>query len=130
MSWTGASAWNRFICRRDLLRVGALGVGSCFLPPGVIRASSASSLPRQAASARSVIFLWMGGGVTHIDSFDPKPDAPEEIRGTLQAIPTSLPGVRFTEVMPCLARQLRHLALIRSFSHDSNDHFLSQAHML
>ncbi|MFN9236417.1 MAG: DUF1501 domain-containing protein, partial [Planctomyces sp.] len=49
-----------------------------------------------AASADSVIFLWMGGGVSHIDSFDPKPQAPQEIRGTLSAISTALAGVQFT----------------------------------
>jgi hypothetical protein len=74
--------------------------------------------------------LWLAGGVTHLESFDPKPDAPEEIRGTLRSIQTALPGVHFAEVMPCLASQLRHVALIRSFSHDSNDHFISQAHVL
>ncbi len=70
------------------------------------------------------------GGVTHIDSLDPKPDAPEEIRGTLQTLQTTIPGVRFTEVMPHLARQLGKITLLRSFSHDSNDHLISQAHML
>src|SRR5262249_6692272 len=86
--------------------------------------------PAPAGSARSVIFLWLAGGVTHIDSFDPKPDAPEEIRGTLETIQTDLPGIRFTEVMPGLARQMRRFALIRSCSHDSTDHFISQARAL
>jgi hypothetical protein len=72
----------------------------------------------------------MAGGVTHIDSFDPKPDAPQDIRGTLGAIATSLVGVRFSESLPNLARQAHRLAVVRSFSHDSNDHFLSQAFAL
>ncbi len=46
----------------------------------------------------------MAGGVTHLDSFDPKPDAPAAVRGTLRPIPTAIPGVRFTEVLPNLAR--------------------------
>ncbi|MFN5535158.1 MAG: DUF1501 domain-containing protein, partial [Planctomyces sp.] len=83
-----------------------------------------------AASADSVIFLWMGGGVSHIDSFDPKPQAPQEIRGTLSAISTALAGVQFTEVMPQLARIADELCLVRSFSHDSNDHLLSQVYTL
>src|SRR5262249_35672202 len=87
-------------------------------------------LQASAARARSVILLWMAGGVTHLDSFDPKPDAPTEVRGTLAAIPTALAGVRFTEVMPELARQAKQIALVRSFAHDSNDHFLSQAYAL
>jgi hypothetical protein len=72
----------------------------------------------------------MGGGVTHIDSFDPKPDAPEEIRGTLTDIATKLPGVRFCETLPQLSQIAGDLAVIRSFSHDSNDHFLSQVYTL
>jgi len=128
MNWPELNPWKTFLARRDFLRVGALGVAGSLLPAGLMQGSTRSVAP--AARARSVIVLWMGGGVTHIDSFDPKPDAPEEIRGTLHTIPTCISGVRFSEVMPCLARQLRHVALVRSFSHDSNDHFLSQAHML
>jgi hypothetical protein len=113
------------LSRRDLLRLGGVGIGAALLPPG-----SAAPTGTPSGSAKSVIFLWMAGGVTHIDSFDPKPDAPEEIRGTLTPIQTDLPGVRFAEVMPGLARQLKHMALVRSFSHDSNDHFISQARAL
>src|SRR5438105_3894226 len=109
------------LSRRDLLRVGPLAVASTLLPAAAGRAA-----PTPDGTARSVIVLWMAGGVTHIDSFDPKPDAPAEIRGTLGAIATCLPGVHFAEVMPHLATQLRHVALVRSFSHDSNDHFISQ----
>jgi hypothetical protein len=72
----------------------------------------------------------MAGGVTHLESFDPKPNAPLEIRGTLGTVATTLPGVHFCEVMPRLAAQTPHLAVLRSFSHDSNDHFLSQAFAL
>jgi hypothetical protein len=118
--------WSGLLNRRDLLRLGSLGIAASLLPADV--SSAASSVSRH--SARSVIFLWLAGGVTHLESFDPKPEAPEEIRGTLATIQTPLPGVRFTEVMPHLARQLPRLALVRSFSHDSNDHFLSQAHVL
>src|SRR5262249_14195479 len=117
--------WS-FLTRRDLLRLGGLGIGATLLPA----ARGSAAQPQAAGSARSVIFLWLAGGVTHIDSFDPKPEAPEEIRGTLQTIQTDLPGIRFSEVMPGLARQTRHFALVRSFSHDSNDHFISQARAL
>src|SRR5438093_1566399 len=118
------AAWHGLLSRRDLLRVGSLGVASTFLPAQV---HAAKHVP---GKAKSVILLWMAGGVTHIDSFDPKPDAPAEVRGSLPAIPTALPGVHFSEVMPNLARQARQLALVRSYSHDSDDHFLSQAFAL
>jgi hypothetical protein len=118
------AAWGP-LSRRDLLRIGSVGLASTLLPCGTVQAAA-----RPAGTARSVILLWMAGGVTHIDSFDPKPDAAEEIRGTLGAIATAVPGIRFCESLPCLARQARHLAVVRSFSHDSNDHFLSQAYAL
>src|SRR5947208_2234366 len=94
-------AWNGFLNRRDLLRVGSLGVASSLLPPALQPAAWArSQAGRPAARARSVILLWMAGGVTHIDSFDPKPEAPESVRGTLKAIDTAVPGVRFCETLP------------------------------
>jgi hypothetical protein len=124
-------AWHGFLSRRDLLRVGPLGVAASLLPTGFHAAAQARArADRPAATARSVILLWMAGGVTHIDSFDPKPDAPADVRGTLKAIATATPGVRFCESLPCLARQTPHLAVVRSYSHDSNDHFLSQAYAL
>lgn len=112
----------RLLSRRDLLRVGAVSIGATVIPDGW----AAASKPENAARADSVIFLWMGGGVTHIDSFDPKPHAPEEIRGTLGTISTSLPGVHFGEPMSQLARIAHELCLVRSFSHDSNDHLQAQ----
>ena len=111
------------LSRRDLLRVGGLGVAATFVPG----ASAAQSRP---AKAKTVLLLNLMGGVTHLDSFDPKPDAPEEIRGTLATIPTTLPGVRFTEVMPNLARQTDRIALVRTFASGNDDHLLSQSMML
>lgn len=117
------SLWNR----RDLLRVGSLSIAASALPPLLSRAAAARKTP---SKAQSVILLWMAGGVTHIDSFDPKPLAPIEVRGTLGDMPTCLPGVRFCETLPHLARVADRLALVRSFSHDSNDHLLSQVYTL
>ena len=115
--------------RRDLLRVGSVAVGASALPGagGLARAVEEAA---SRVKARSVVVLWMAGGVTHIDSFDPKPDAPEAIRGTLGTIATSLPGVRFAESIPALARVAHHLAVVRSYAHDNNDHFQGQAYAL
>src|SRR5438270_13855385 len=93
------------LTRRDLLRLGGVGLAASALPGVTAGERPGSSGP----AAKSVILLWMAGGVTHIDSFDPKPDAPEEIRGSLGTIATTLPGVRFTEVMPELAKQTHRL---------------------
>jgi hypothetical protein len=121
--------WTGLLNRRDLLRVGWLGLAGS-LVPAELQTVRAAPAERRRATARSVILIWLAGGMTHLESFDPKPDAPEEIRGTLRAMQTPIAGVHFAEVMPCLAAQIRHLALVRSLSHDSNDHFISQAHVL
>ncbi|HUG92177.1 MAG TPA: DUF1501 domain-containing protein [Planctomycetaceae bacterium] len=116
--------------RRDVLRVGSVSVAASALPGLTLGAPDSPRPTRTAARADSVIYLWMGGGVTHIDSFDPKPEAPQEIRGELTAISTVLPGVQFCETMPQLARIADRLAVVRTFSHDSNDHLLSQVYTL
>ncbi len=121
------------VCRRDLLRVGSISVAATVLPAALASPARAAerSAPREGrGKAKSVIFLWMAGGVTHIDSLDPKPDAPIEVRGILGDIATSLPGVRFCETVPELAGIADKLAVLRSFSHDSNDHLISQVYTL
>ena len=72
----------------------------------------------------------MAGGVTHHESFDPKPDAPVEIRGANTTIQTALTGIRFGEVMPNMARAANLIALVRSFTSGNDDHFHSQARAL
>src|SRR5262249_30397317 len=132
---TAAFPWLVPMQRRNLLKIGTFLLSAGALPglfrPLVAQAAGlAEPPPAPNGKARSVIFLWMGGGVTHIDSFDPKPEAPEEIRGTLSPIATSLPGVQFSESCPELAKIAHKIALVRSFSHDNNDHLLSQAYTL
>lgn len=112
------------LSRRDLLRVGGVAVASSVFP----LASGKMTFPR--AKAKSVIYLWLAGGVTHHESFDPKPDAPQEIRGTLSTIQTTLPGIRFSEVMPRMAQQTDKIALIRTFAAGTDDHFQAQARAL
>jgi len=60
----------------------------------------------RSAQARSAIFIWLGGGLSHHDTFDPKPDAAAEVRGEYSAIATGTPGVQFAEAVPLLARQM------------------------
>ena len=117
------------ISRRDVLRVGSISLSTGLLPALGVQASPGIR-KEHPGPAKSVIFLWMGGGVTHHESFDPKPEAPEEIRGTLSPIATKLPGVHFCETCPNLARMADDLAVVRTFSHDSNDHLLSQVYTL
>jgi len=108
------------LSRRDLLKAGGVAVGS---------ALGAGARAREA-KAKSVVFLWLAGGVTHHESFDPKPDAPPEVRGTLGTLQTTLPGVRFAEVMPQMAQQTDKIALVRTFAAGTDDHFQAQARAL
>ncbi len=117
------------LSRRDVLRIGSISLSTSLLAASGIQASPTLG-KEHPGPAKSIIYLWMGGGVTHIDSLDPKPEAPEEIRGTLTSINTALPGVQFSETCPNLARIANDLAVVRSFSHDSNDHLLSQVYTL
>ncbi len=124
--------WNR----RDVLRVGSVSIAATAIPAALLAGGSAQAAEAKQApvegkgKAKSVIFLWMAGGVTHIDSFDPKPEAPVEVRGTLNDIPTSMPGTRFCETVPNLAKIADQLCVVRSYSHDSDDHLLSQVYTL
>jgi hypothetical protein len=118
------------LTRRDLIRVGSVSFAGSVLGGMGGQSLAAHRDVKITGKAKQVVFLWMGGGVTHIDSFDPKPLAPETIRGTLGAIPTAMPGVLFGEPMPHMARIAKDLCLIRSFSHDSNDHLQSQVYTL
>ncbi len=69
-----------------------------------------------------MLLVFTGGGVSHIDTFDMKPDAPEDIRGEFQSSSTSVPGTRCCEHLPRLARQAHQYAVVRSVSHDDVDH--------
>src|SRR4051812_6726482 len=94
------------LSRRDLLRAGGIAVGAS-LTGGLRPPLAKGATP---AKAKSVIFLWLAGGVTHHESFDPKPEAPMEIRGELKTIQTAIPATLFTEVMPCMAKQADKIA--------------------
>ena len=106
------------VTRRDFLRVGGL---SAFGLPALLRAEARGAEPVSAATAQSVILVYLGGGLSHHDSFDPKPDAPAEVRGKYGTIGTKLAGVSFGEKMPRLAAGNDRFALVRSGAH-GNDH--------
>src|SRR5690349_14229044 len=96
------------LTRRELLTAGALSL----LAPSLLPASAP-----KGGTAKAVILLDLFGGPSHVDSFDPKPDAPAEVRGEFSTIATALPGVRFTEHVPKLARMADRFCLIRTVSH-------------
>src|SRR5689334_7780382 len=101
--------------RRDFLKVGALGLGGLMLPD-LLRARAAAATAGRPTRNTSVVWLWLGGGPSHIETFDPKMSAPAEFRSTVGAFPTSLPGVEFGGVFPKLAGMADLLAVVRSFA--------------
>ncbi len=115
-------AGNRYcdrLTRREFVRLGALGLGGLTLP-GLLQARAGAAVA--PAQAKSVILLWMGGGPSHFETFDPKPDAPDGIRGPSRAIPTNVDGIRIHEWMPRMARLADRYAILRSLSHGENGH--------
>ena len=106
------------VSRRDVLRVGAVGALGLTLP-AVLRAEAAGAA--RTARAKSVLLIFLGGGLSHHDSFDPKPEAPAEVRGKYKPIATAVPGLHIGELLPRTARVMDRVALVRSGSH-TNDH--------
>ncbi|MCB1079604.1 MAG: DUF1501 domain-containing protein, partial [Verrucomicrobiae bacterium] len=78
--------------------------------------------PERVAKAKSVIFLFQWGGPSHIDTFDMKPDAPDDYRSPHQGIPTSLPGLHINEHLPRVAEWMDRVTLVRSLTHKMNNH--------
>ncbi|HVK15917.1 MAG TPA: DUF1501 domain-containing protein [Fimbriiglobus sp.] len=127
---TGSAGDCSGATRRTFLRVGGLSALGLTLPAYLRARADAPAAP---AKAKRCILLWMQGGPSHIDSFDPKPDAPAEIRGEFGVIPTALPGVQFCEHVPRLAKVADKLAIIRGHdpkngSHGTADHLMMSGH--
>lgn len=100
--------------------VGLLGLGMDHL--WTLRSAVASDGLNPTPPARSVIFIFLSGGLAQHESFDPKPDAPEGIRGEFRAISTCTPGVHISEHLPLLAGRSHLWSMVRSLTHSSNDH--------
>jgi uncharacterized protein (DUF1501 family) len=105
--------------RRAFLRAGAMSLGGLSLP-GLL--ASAAAEPRRLLTGRSVIFLFLHGGPSQFETFDPKMSAPEEIRSTTGEIATRIAGVTFGSSFPKLARLADRLAIVRSFTTGDANH--------
>ena len=96
------------VLRRDFLRIGGLtafGLGVADLAKAAGR------------TARRCVLIWLDGGPSHLETFDLKPDTPEEVRGPFKPISTSVSGVQICELMPQTAKRMQHVALIRCVRH-------------
>jgi hypothetical protein len=119
------------LTRREVLRAGGLGLVGLSLPE-LLRSQQASARAAgmPAARARSCILLFLMGGPPQHSTWDPKPDAPAEVRGAFRPIATNVPGVRFGELLPLTARHADRLCVLRALASDDNAHSSSGYFML
>ena len=109
------------ITRRELIQVGYSGLLGLGLPSLLAKAATGSS-HLGSGRAKSVVLIFQTGAPSQIDTLDPKPDAPEEIRGTFQTIATKVPGVEICEHLPHLAARTDKFAIVRSMTHSLPSH--------
>jgi hypothetical protein len=109
--------------RRDFLQVGFASVGGLALSDLMaMRAEAAVAKGESSPEQINCILIWLDGGPSHYETFDPKPNAPQEIRGEFKSIPTSVPGVHFCETMPLLAKSFDKFSVVRSICHKDPNH--------
>lgn len=107
------------VSRRHFLHLGllsALGLSAADL----LRLQAES--PAKSRTEKSCILIWLDGGPSHLDTFDPKPDAPSEVRSVFKPISTAVPGIQICEHLPRTAKAMRDIALIRSLTHELGNH--------
>lgn len=117
---SACSGFRHFdVSRRSLLRIGGMGMLGLTMPR-LLRGEELH--PDAVARAKHVIFLFQWGGPSHLDTFDLKPDAPEEIRGPLKPISSVIPGQPVSEHFPEMAKRMDRVTLIRSMTHTMKNH--------
>src|SRR5262245_15659476 len=109
------------LSRRSFLKVGFLGLAGLTLADH-LRLKAQAQEAGQPTSDTAVILLWLGGGPSHIDMYDLKPDAPAEFRGEFRPIATNLPGVRIGEHLPMESRRMDRISIVRSVTHTNAGH--------
>ncbi len=126
------SSWQHApVSRRTAVQAGGLGLlglGTNHLQ--ALRAADSQQLAPGGGSAKTVLYIFLSGGLAQQDSFDLKPDAPDGIRGEFNPIQTASPGVQICEHLPGLAQRSRHWGLVRSMTHRTNGHTLGHYFML
>jgi hypothetical protein len=112
--------------RRDFLKVGSLGLSAlglgAFTLPNLLAARAAAAASNLPVKDTSVVWLWLGGGATHVETFDPKMTAPSEYRSVTGEVATNLPGVTIGGTLPKIAKVADKMAFIRSFAHTNSGH--------
>ena len=116
------------ISRRAALQFGVLGGCGLALPELLRRKAQAAST--HTPKAKSVILMWLQGGVSHHETFDTKPDAPSDVRGEFHSIKSNLPGVQVGEYLPRISQVMDRLAVIRSVTHSEAAHQRGSMYMV
>ncbi len=131
-SFSGQRQPSHAISRRQLLQAGGIGALSWGMPGMVAAGVDADRGMGRGAAEKSCIFVLMCGGPSHLDTWDMKPEAPEEIRGPYKPIATAVPGMQISELHTRLAKLTQHFSLIRSMTHVGNisNHFDAMHHCL
>lgn len=109
------------VSRRNFLQIGTLGLGGLTLPQ-LLTARSEAAEQGRGFQDTSVVWLWLSGGPTHIETFDPKMTAPSEYRSLSGEVATTVPGITLGGHFPKLAQQFNKLAVLRSFAHTNSGH--------
>src|SRR5258707_607016 len=109
------------ISRRSFLEAGALSLLGLGMSD-ILRAETVAKAAGRKLREKSVIFVWLPGGMSHLESYDMKPEAPLEYRGLLRPIKTNVPGIEVSELFPRHAKIADKFNLIRSVCHEFADH--------
>ena len=112
----------RFFDRREFLRVGLATASLATAAPRASADGGTDRIPSGFGRAKSVILVYASGGQSQLETWDPKPDAPLDVRGAFSSIATPLPGIQLCEHMPRLARLADRYTIVRSMSHEDLDH--------
>jgi Protein of unknown function (DUF1501) len=116
--------------RREVLRIGSLAFLGLGLDDWFRLRAAAGAQTAQSAKVKNCILIWLAGGPSHLDTFDPKPAAAADVRGEFKPIDTSVPGLKISEVFPNLAKVMDKVTLIRSMTSPESDHDRAAHHLL
>ncbi len=116
--------------RRDFVRAGAIGLGALALPQLLAAKAAANAAGKEYIKGRSIVLVFLGGGASHIETFNPNMDAPAPFASVSGEVKTKVPGLTLGGTFPQLAQHATKLAVVRSFAHDNGNHAKAIIHVL
>ncbi len=125
----GSGRYCDGLSRRSFVKLGVAGMAGVGLP-SLLRAKAHAVEAGRPKTETSAILIWLDGGPSHLDLYDMKPSAPSEVRGIWNPIPTNVPGIEISEMLPKQAAVADKFSIVRSLHHDTGDHFAGGHRML